>query len=152
MTRAYGILALAVATVALGACDSRINRVTGISGNPQTVTVPTGDFDLRAVDDAAMPHVTSQNGVTYSLVSGTFRLHADSTFIYSSVEVLTNTANGNPISTSPANYQGKWTVKSDTLKLTSPYGWMRMKGDTLFWRGGPRHTWEDTLEFTLVKK
>jgi hypothetical protein len=152
MTRALGILTLAAATVVLAACDSRINRVTGISGRPPEILVPTGDYDLRVVDDAAMPHITSQSGVTYSLVSGTFRLHADSTWIYSSVEVLTNTSNGNPISTSPANYQGTWTVKSDTVKLSTPYGWIRMKGDTLFWRGGPRHTWEDTLKFTLVKK
>jgi hypothetical protein len=158
MTRALGILTLAAATVVLAACDSRINPITGVSGRPPApaITVPTGDFDLRAVDDAALPHATKDgvpNGLTYSLVSATFQLHADSTWIYSSVEAITVTNTGNPFGNpSVANYQGKWSVKSDTIKLSSPYGWIRMKGDTLFWRGGPRHTWEDTLKFTLVKK
>ena len=156
MKRALGILTLGAATVALAACDNRINPLTGVSGRPPAVTVLAGNFDLRAVDQVELPHATPDgvpNGLTHSLVSGTFQLHDDSSWIYSSVEATTVTNTGNPFGApSLANYQGTWSVKSDTIKLSSTYGWIRMKGDTLFWRGGPRHTWEDTLTFTLVKK
>ena len=111
-----------------------------------------GQVDLAfAGPTTALPHLTTFGGTNYSLVSGTFALNADSTWLYSSVEVLSGT-NGQTIGSSPANYTGKWTVTDSTINILTKYGFIRFKGDTLFWKGGPRHSWEDSLTFTLVRK
>ena len=142
--------ALLAATIGVAACEERLNPTIVRTPVPP-ITAPTGEYTLRAVDGVPLPHDTKQSGTTYSLVSGTFALGTDSSWIYSSVEVV-SAANGDVIGTSPANYQGTWRIPDTTITLTPARGWVRVKGDTLFWRGGPRHTWEDSLTFTLVRK
>ena len=145
------LTAVMAAVAVLAGCDDRFGpRRTGITPVPP-VTAPTGNYDLREVDGEALPHNTTNSGVVYSLVTGTFSLRTDSTWLYSSMEVLTGT-NGQTIGSSPANYQGKWSVTDTTIVLATASGTIRIKGDTLFWKGGPKHTWEDSLTFTLVKK
>jgi hypothetical protein len=150
--RSLVILAMLFSVAGLSACDERLNPTrAGIRLPPVDVSSIAGAFDLVGVDGQALPHTTTAGGTNYSLVSGTFALNADSTWLYSSTEVLTGT-NGQLIGNSPANYQGKWTVTDSTVNILAGYGFIRMKGDTLFWRGGPRHSWEDSLTFTLVRK
>ena len=143
-------MAVMAMVASLSACDDRFGPRVGRTPVP-AITAPTGTFDLREVDDEPMPHNTTNSGVVYSLVVGTFSLRADSTWLFSTTEVLTGT-NGQAIGSSPANYQGTWTVTDTTIVLATSSGTMKVKGDTLFWRGGPKHTWEDTLTFTLVRK
>lgn len=141
-----------LAVVGVAACDERFNPTrAGIRLPPVDVSSRVGTFDLVAVDGKALPHTTTSSATNYSLVSGSFALNADSTWLYSSTEVQSGT-NGETIGTTSANYTGKWTVTDSTINLLTGYGFMRIKGDTLFWRGGPRHTWEDSLTFTLVRK
>jgi hypothetical protein len=136
--------------VAIAACETRQDPLSGRTPVPP-ITAPTGNYDLVAVDDVPMPHNTTNSGVVYSLVSGTFSLRSDSTWLFSTMEVLTGT-NGQPIGNSPANYQGTWRVTDTTIVVATSRGTIRIKGDTLFWRGGPKHTWEDTLKFALVRQ
>ena len=136
--------------VVLAGCDNRLEPRFGRTPVPP-ITAPTGNYDLREVDDEPLPHNTTNSGVVYSLVTGTFSLRTDSTWLFSATEVLTGT-NGQAIGSSPANYQGRWSVTDTTIELATSSGFIRVKGDTLFWRGGPKHTWEDSLTFTLVKK
>ena len=150
MNRMLSLVAITAAVAALTACESRLDPLTGRTPVPP-ITAPVGNYDLTAVDDEPMPHNTTNSGVVYSLVSGTFSLRSDSTWLFSTMEVLTGT-NGAPIGNSPANYQGTWRVTDTTIVLATSRGTIRVKGDTLFWRGGPKHTWEDTLKFTLVRR
>ncbi|MEO5569265.1 MAG: hypothetical protein ABIR92_12280 [Gemmatimonadaceae bacterium] len=69
---------------------------------------------------------------------------------YSSTSVLGGT-NGRVIGTSPANYNGKWTVTDSTINILTARGFIRIKADTLIWKGGPRQSWEDSLTFTLIR-
>ena len=84
-------------------------------------------------------------------MSGSFSLHSDSTWLFATVESVSGT-NGVFLGSSPANYTGTWTVSDSSINLAPSNGRMKIKGDTLFWRGGPKHTFEDTLKFTLVRK
>ena len=53
---------------------------------------------------------------------------------------------------SPANYSGRWAASDTAIELTTPAsGYIRMKGDTLIWVGGPRFSWEPSLSLTLVR-
>ena len=142
-----GVLA---AATTLAACDSRLDPHQGRTPIPP-ITAPTGNYDLVEVDDEPLPHNTTNSGVVYSLVSATFSLRTDSTWAASTMEVLSGT-NGQTIGNSPANYTGRWTVTDTTINLATSSGSLRVKGDTLFWTGAPKHTWEDSLKFTLVKK
>jgi hypothetical protein len=137
--------------VAVAACDARLDPLTGRTPQPPIV-VPTGDYSLVAVNDSALPHATTNSGVVYSLVSATLSLHTDSTWLASTLESLSST-NGQFIGNSPANYEGTWRVDDTTIVLSpSKYGTLAIKGDTVFWRNGPRHGWEDSIHFTLVVK
>jgi hypothetical protein len=152
MRRLLLLLVALLAVAGTSACDERLNPTrAGIRLPAVDVTSKAGAFNLVAVDGQALPHTTTAGGTNYSLVTGTFALNADSTWLYSSTEVLTGT-NGEPIGNSPANYNGRWTVTDSTINILTGYGFVSMKGDTLFWRGGPRHNWEDSLTFTLVRK
>jgi hypothetical protein len=149
MTGRGRAIAFAAAMLLVVACDERLNpRVVGINRPP--IDVPSGDFNLVAVDDLPLPRTDTSGGTIYKLTSGSFSLHGDSTWLFSTMESLSGT-NGVFIGNSPANYQGKWTVTDSTIAIQS-YGSMKVKGDTLFWRGGPKHSFQDTLKFTLVRK
>jgi hypothetical protein len=149
MTRRASVLAFAAMLLAVVACDDRLNtRIAGI-GRPDII-VPSGDFNLVAVDDLPLPRSDTNGGTVYKLMSGSFSMHADSTWLFSTVEQLSGT-NGVVLGNSPANYQGTWKVQDSTIIMPS-YGTMKIKGDSLFWRGGPKHGFQDTLKFTLVRK
>ena len=150
MRRSSKVLVLLAVIGGFVACDNRLDpRYGGIGRQP--ITAPTGDYELRAVDGQPLPHVATNSGTNYALTSGSFSLRADSTWLFTTMEAVSSTG-GAFIGNSPANYQGSWTVTDTTINLRTGYGTARVKGDTIFWRGGPRHTWEDTLEFTLVRK
>jgi hypothetical protein len=150
MTGRGRALAFVALTLAVIGCDDRGNtRIAGINRPP--VDVSSGDFNLVAVNDTLLPHKTTNSGTNYTLVSGSFSLHADSTWLFSTVESVSGT-NGVFIGTSPANYSGSWRVADSTVTLLPTYGTAKIKGDTIFWRNGPRHSWEDTIRFTLVRK
>ena len=143
------MMSLTGAVATLAACDSRLDPLTGRTPIPP-ITAPTGAYDLREVDEEPLPHNTT-GGVVYSLVTGSFSLNTDSTWLFSTTEVVTST-NGTLIGPSLANYQGRWSTTDTTIVLATSRGSIKVKGDTLFWRGGPKHSWEDTLTFTLVRK
>ena len=144
-----GLLA-SVAAVACG--DARTAPLIGTIGQPPVVikAADYGNMGMVAVNDTALPRGTTNAGVVYSMISGTFSLHADSTWLASTLESLSGT-NGQFIGTSPANYNGTWSVK-DTMLVLSGYGTARVKGDTIFWFKGPRHGWEDSIKYTFVKR
>ena len=150
MKRAHVLSALLAAS-AVVACDSRLDPLTGRTPRPP-ITVTSGTFDLVMVDDEELPHATVNGGTTYSLVTATFSLNTDSTWLFSTTEVLTSNNTGQVIGSSPANYQGSWRVSDTTINLLPNYGRVTVKGDSLFWRGGPKHSWEPELKFTLVRK
>jgi hypothetical protein len=145
------LLLLTVLTVSVAACDQRLNPVQ-VGVRPPPVTAPTGAFDLVAVNDTPMPHITSQGNVNYVVVSGTFNLNNDSTWLLSTVDQQSDKNTGVVYGTSPANYIGTWSVKDSTINMSPDRGSMKMKGDSLFWAGAPKRSWEDTLRFTLVRK
>ena len=149
MKRALRLLPFAIALVAAAACEDRLDPLTGgIRRAPALIAA--GTFQVVAVNDTLLPHTATNSGVNYSLVSGTFQLHPDSTWLFSTVESLTGT-NGQVIGTSPANYTGTWGVVDSTIVLKAQ-GTGRVKGDTIFWRGAPKHSFEDTLTLTMVRK
>ena len=150
MIRARGLLVFLAAAACLSACDDRLNPTAGGIRRPPA-TAPTGDYVAVAVNDTLLPHPTTNGGVIYSLLSGTFSLNTDSTWQAHTVESLTGT-NGVFVGTSPANYVGTWRVTDSTVNVLPTYGSITVKGDTLFWRGGPKHTWEDSIKVTLVRK
>ena len=139
-----------MAVVALTACDERFNPTQGRTPVPP-ISAPTGSYDLRAVNGEPLPHTATQSGTNYNIVSGTFDLIADSSWGYSSFETVTST-NGTFIGNSPSNINGTWRVSDTTITLNPSRGLLRVKGDTLFWIGAPKHSWEDSLTFTLVRK
>lgn len=145
------LLLLTVLTVSVAACEQRANPVTAVT-RPPPVTAPTGQYSLVAVNDTPMPHVTSQGTVNYIVLSGNFTLGDDSTWALSTVDQQADKNTGVVYGTSPASYIGTWTVKDSTILLAPNKGSMKMKSDTIFWTGAPKHNWEDTLRFTLVKK
>ena len=147
-------LSLGAALLALtliAACEERLSPRLGSIGEPPVV-VPTGVFGLVEVNDEPLPYITSQAGTRFTLVSGTFALNADSTWLFSTVEVLSSINTGNVIGSSPANFSGTWTVTDSTINMLPENGTITFKGDSLFWIGGPAHAWDDTLKFTLVKR
>jgi hypothetical protein len=151
MTRAHRLSAFLVALAAVTACEARIDAPTGYVGQPP-LSIQAADYNLVAVNDTQLPRSTTNSGTVYTMVSGSFSLHADSTWFFSTLETLSAASNGQFISTSPASYQGKWTVTDTTIHFETARGTGRLKGDTLIWRNGPRHTWEDSIKFTLVRK
>jgi hypothetical protein len=53
---------------------------------------------------------------------------------------------------SPASNRGRGAESDTDIELSTPAsGYIRMKGDTLIWVGGPRFSWEPPLSFTLVR-
>ena len=138
-------------TLAVIACDDRgHSRIAGINRPAIDVASSAGDFNLVAVDDLPLPRSDTNGGTIYTLTAGSFSLHTDSTWLFSTIESLSGT-NGVFIGTSPANYSGTWKVVDSSIVIQS-YGTMKVKGDSLFWRGGPKHSFQDTLKFTLVRK
>ena len=152
MKRASGVTVFVVALAFVTACESRLAPGIGTIGQPPLVIKATdyGNMGMVAVNDTILPRSTTNAGVVYSMLSGTFSLHADSTWLASTLESLSG-SNGQFIGTSPANYTGTWTVK-DTVMVLTGYGTAIVKGDTIFWFKGPRHGWEDSIKYTLVKK
>jgi hypothetical protein len=153
MKRASGLSGFLVCLAIVAACEGRLEPGIGTIGSPP-ITITAADFGnlgLVEVNDTTLPRSTSNSGVVYTLVSGSFSLHADSTWLASTLESL-SAPNGTFIGTSPANYTGTWRVHDTTLTLLPNYGTAVIKGDTIFWRNGPRHTWEDSIKFTLVRK
>lgn len=152
MKRVSRLTAFIVALAAIIACEGRVDSLTGYIGKPP-LSIQAAEYNLVAVNDTLLPRSTTNSGTVYTIVSGSFSIHADSTWFFSTLESLSGT-NGQFISTSPANYTGKWTVTDTTINLlpTATYGKAIMKGDTVFWRNGPRHAWEDSIKFTLVRK
>ena len=153
MKRASRLILGVVAVAAVAACENRLDPLIGTIGAPPIVITAAnyGNVGLTAVNDTALPRSTSNSGTVYTLVSATLRLHADSTWIFSTLESLSG-SNGQFIGTSPANYSGTWRVSDTTITMLPNYGTATIKGDTVFWRNGPRHTWEDTIRFTLVRR
>ena len=153
MKRASRPIAGLIALALVVACESRLAPGVGTIGSPPIDVKATdfGDMGLVAVNDTALPRSTTSGGVVYTLISGTFSLHADSTWLASTLESLSST-DGEFIGTSPANYTGTWRVTDTTITLLPTYGTAVIRGDTIFWRNGPRHTWEDSIKFTLVRK
>ena len=146
-------LVAAIAAISvLSACDERFDPTrAGIRPPAISIAGMTGSLDVIAVNASPLPHITTFGGTNYSLVAGTFALKVDSSWEYSSTEVLSG-SNGQVIGTSPANYNGKWTVTDSTVNILTASGFIRIKAETLFWKGGPRHNWEDSLTFTLLRK
>ena len=149
MKRALRLLPFVIALAAVSACDDRLDPIIGGIRRPPAL-IDTGTFQLVAVNDTLLPHHATNSGVVYSLISGTFQLHGDSTWLFSTVETLTGT-NGQFIGNSPANYTGTWGVVDSTIVL-SANGTAKVKSDTIVWRGGPKHTFEDSIKFSLVRK
>jgi hypothetical protein len=153
MKRAFRLTAFVASLGIVAACEGRLEPGVGTIGSPP-ITVKAADFGnlgLVEVNDTTLPRSTSNSGVVYTLVSGSFSLHADSTWLASTLESL-SAPNGTFIGTSPANYSGTWRVSDTTLILLPNFGTAVIKGDTIFWRNGPRHSWEDSIKFTLVRK
>jgi hypothetical protein len=152
MTRASRIPAFVVALALVAACESRLAPGIGTIGQPPVVikAADYGNMGMIAVNDSLLPRSTSNAGVVYTMISGTFSLHADSTWAGSTLESLSG-ADGQFIGTNPNNYNGTWSVKDSTVML-SGYGTAFVKGDTIFWFKGPRHIWEDSIKYTYLKK
>ena len=81
MRRSLLAAASLVAAVGAAACEERLNPTMARTPIPR-VTAPTGEYTLRAVDAAPLPHDARQGATIYSLVSGTFILGADSSWVY----------------------------------------------------------------------
>jgi hypothetical protein len=146
--RGLAVLALAAVT----ACEERLSPRFGGIGQPP-ITVPTGAYDLVEVNDDTLPHSTSASDTTSSLVSGSLALNADSTWLFSTVERLSVTSTGAVIRTSPAQFSsGTWNVTGSTVNMRQNQGTITVKGDSLFWTGGPEHDWDDIVKYTLVKR
>lgn len=152
MKRASGVTTFLAALAITTACESRLAPGIGTIGQPPVVikAAEYGNMGMVAVNDTILPRSTTNSGVVYSMIGGTFSLHADSTWLASTLESL-SASNGQFIGTSPANYTGTWTVK-DTVVVLPGYGTAILKGDTIFWFKGPRHGWEDSIKYTLVRK
>ena len=152
MTRASRTIVFLVALALVAACESRLAPGIGTIGQPPVVikAAEYGNIGMIAVNDSLLPRSTTNAGVVYTMISGTFSLHADSTWLASTLESLSG-SNGQFIGTAPANYNGTWSVK-DTVVVLSGYGTAMVKGDTIFWFKGPRHGWEDSIKYTLLKK
>jgi hypothetical protein len=141
---------LALVLTAVG-CDQRLLPTAGGIKAP-IIDVPTGGaFQLRAVNNGVLPHVTVGGGSEYRLVSGSFQLNADSTWHFHS-NTLVFSESGQPLGASPANYTGRWVTTDSTIELVTPAsGSVVIKGDTLYWTGGPKYPWELPLRFALTK-
>lgn len=150
MTRVRRLTAALVALVAVSACEERLNPTMGRTPVPP-VTAPTGEYTLREVNGEPLPHTARQSATNYNLVSGSFNLIADSSWGFSAFETVT-AANGDLIGSGPSNINGTWRVTDTTIALLPSRGLMRIKGDTLFWVGAPKHSWEDSLTFTLLRR
>jgi hypothetical protein len=151
-TPSRSIPGLHLLLLALGivACDQRA-LPTRASIRVPPITAPTGDYLLRSVDSKPLPHVTSAGGTVYRLMAGSLEIHSDSTWLFHTNTHVT-ASDGTFLQTSPANYTGRWTANDTVIVLTNPEsGTIRVKGDTLFWTGGPRHSWESPLVFALTK-
>ena len=137
-----------LASVAGGAaCDGRIDGLTGTTGSP-----PINEFanmGMLAVNDTLLPRSTANAGVVYSMISGTFSLKTDSTWLASTLERVSS--NGT-VDTTATTYSGTWRATGTLLTLQPGFGTARIKGDTIFWYKGPRHGWEDSIKYTFVKK
>ena len=143
---AAALVALALAT----ACEERLSPRLGGIGDPP-ITVPTGQFNLVEVNDDPLPHETSNGESILSMITGTLALNPDSTWQFARVEQVKDTS-GTVLGTGPASFTGgKWTVTGSTINMLPSSGTMTVKGDTLFWIGAPKHPWESTLKFTLVR-
>lgn len=147
------ITAFATSLLLVVACEERFNPTIARTPLPPIEAPPPGLFELREVDARPLPHTTTMTGTNYTLLSGNFTFFADSTWSFVTNSVLT-AANGAFIGNSPAAYGGTWQIKDTVINLTAsvPFGWLRVRDDTLFWRGGPKKQWEDTLTFTMVRK
>src|SRR4051812_49321855 len=83
----YSLVGLVIAVATISACDGRDFPTFGSIGQPAVnILADTGIYDLKQVDSVNLPHVTTQAGTVYSLVSGTFQLHGDSTWLFSTLE------------------------------------------------------------------
>ena len=122
MKRASSVTAFLVALAFVTACESRLAPGIGTIGQPPVVikAAEYGNMGMVAVNDTILPRSTTNSGVVYSMIGGTFSLHADSTWLASTLESL-SASNGQFIGTSPANYTGTWTVK-DTVVVLPGYG------------------------------
>jgi hypothetical protein len=153
MTRASRITAfLASLALVAAACESRLAPGIGTINQPPVVinAAEYGNMGMIAVNDTLLPRSTTNAGVVYTMISGTFSLHADSTWAASTLESLSST-DGTFIGTHPNNYNGTWSVKDSTVVL-SGRGTALVKGDTIFWFNGPRRIWEDSIKYTILKK
>jgi hypothetical protein len=149
MTRASRLGAFLLACIAVAACETRLDPLTGRTPAPP-ITVTFGKYSLVAVNDTELPHPTTNSGVVYTLVNATLTLGSGGSWEASTLESLSGT-NGQFIGTSPANYTGTWTYDDTTIALSpDKYGTVTIKGDTVFWRNGPHHTWEDSIRFAMV--
>jgi len=146
MTRALKLPAFLACIALAAACDGRIDGLTGTTGNPPINEF--GNMGMVAVNDTVLPRSTTNSGVVYSMLSGTFSLKSDSTWLASTVERVSS--NG-VIDTTASNYSGTWRATGSLLTLPG-FGTARIKGDTIFWFKGPRHSWEDSIKYTFVKK
>lgn len=146
------LTAAVIALASVTACDDRFGPSRGVIRLPG-IEVPAsafGQYTLRQVDGEPLPHVTTRSGTDYSLVSGSFTLRSDSTWQYANV--TTQPGPNGTTYVSPASYNGRWAASDTAIELTTPAsGYIRMKGDTLIWVGGPRFSWEPPLSFTLVR-
>lgn len=143
-------LLLVASVVGISACETRLDFTSASIRRP-AITAPIGTYQLRSVDDAPLPHSTTGFGTVYTLVTGSFDLGKDSTWAYHSVTAVT-APDGTPLGTSPANYGGRWTATDTTIELLAPAsGSIKIRGDTLYWIGGPKFDWEQPLKFGMTK-
>ena len=141
-----------VALALVAACEERLSPRFGGIGQPP-ITVPTGQYVVVEVNDQPLPYAETEDDTTSSLASGTLRLDADSSWQFSTVEVLSLDSTGTVIRTSPAQFTGgTWAVTSTTVNMRPNRGTITVKGDSLFWIGGPEHDWDDIVKYTLVRK
>jgi hypothetical protein len=152
MTRASRITGFLASLALTAACESRLAPGIGTINQPPVVinAAEYGNMGMIAVNDTLLPRSTTNGGVVYTMISGTFSLHADSTWAGSTLESLSG-SNGQFIGTNPNNYNGTWSVKDSTVVLPGR-GTVLVKGDTIFWFKGPRHIWEDSIKYTFLKK
>lgn len=153
MTRALRLTACIAAVAAVAACgESRLAPGIGTINQPPVIidAASLGNTEMVAVNDTLLPRATTNGGVVYSMISGTFSLNPDSTWAGSTLESLSGT-NGQFIETRPINRNGTWKVQDSTVVL-SGFGTVRVRGDTIFWFNGPRHPWEDSVKYTFVKQ
>lgn len=143
---------MVVILASVAGCDDRFGPTRGVIRLPG-LEVPSsayGLYTLRLVDGAPLPHVTTHSSTDYSLTAGSFTLKSDSSWQYANV--TTQPGPNGTTYVSPASYSGRWVASDTAIELTTPAsGYIRMKGDTLIWIGGPRYSWEPPLSFTLVR-